>query len=41
MTDQTTPQDPSAPSAQPGPEQQPHPGLDAQLSTPADHGESS
>ena len=41
MTDQFTPQDPSQPSAQPGPEQVPHPGLESQLETPADHGESS
>ena len=41
MTDQFTPQDPSEPSAQPGPEQQEHPGLESQLQTPADHGEQS
>ena len=41
MTDQFTPQDPSQPSGQPGPEQVPHPGLESQLETPADHGEQS
>ena len=41
MSDQFTPQDPSQPSGQPGPEQVPHPGLESQLETPADHGESS
>ena len=41
MTDQFTPQDPSEPSGQPGPEQVPHPGLESQLDTPSDHGESS
>jgi NAD(P)-dependent dehydrogenase (short-subunit alcohol dehydrogenase family) len=41
MTDQHTPQDPSRPSAQPGPEQQEHPGSEAALQTPADHGERS
>ena len=41
MTDQHTPQDPSTPSAQPGPEQQEHPGLVSDLQTPADHGEAS
>jgi NAD(P)-dependent dehydrogenase (short-subunit alcohol dehydrogenase family) len=41
VPDQFTPQDPSTPSGQPGPEQQPHPGLVSQLQTPADHGESS
>ena len=41
MSDQFTPQDPSQPSGQPGPEQVPHPGLESQLDTPADHGESS
>ncbi len=41
MSDQFTPQDPSKPSAQPGPEQVPHPGLESQLDTPADHGETS
>jgi NAD(P)-dependent dehydrogenase (short-subunit alcohol dehydrogenase family) len=41
VTDQFTPQDPSRPSAQPGAEQQEHPGLESQLETPADHGERS
>ena len=41
MSDQFTPQDPSQPSGQPGPEQVPHPGLESQLETPSDHGESS
>ena len=41
MADQFTPQDPSEPSGQPGPEQVPHPGLESQLETPSDHGESS
>jgi NAD(P)-dependent dehydrogenase (short-subunit alcohol dehydrogenase family) len=41
VSDQFTPQDPSAPSAQPGPEQQEHPGLVSELQTPADHGETS
>ena len=41
MPDQFTPQDPSTPSGQPGPEQQPYPGLVSQLDTPADHGEAS
>ena len=41
MSDQFTPQDPSQPSGQPGPEQVPHPGLESQLDTPADHGERS
>ena len=41
MSDQYTPQDPSTPSAQPGPEQQEHPGLVSDLRTPADHGETS
>jgi NAD(P)-dependent dehydrogenase (short-subunit alcohol dehydrogenase family) len=41
VPDQFTPQDPSQPSAQPGPEQVDHPGLESQLNTPADHGEQS
>ena len=41
MPDQFTPQDPSQPSEQPGPEQVPHPGLESQLQTPSDHGETS
>jgi NAD(P)-dependent dehydrogenase (short-subunit alcohol dehydrogenase family) len=41
VSDQFTPQDPSQPSGQPGPEQVPHPGLESQLETPSDHGESS
>ena len=41
MSDQFTPQDPSQPSAQPGPEQVEHPGLESSLRTPADHGEQS
>jgi hypothetical protein len=41
VTDQFTPQDPSQPSAQPGPEQQPHPGLESELENPSDHGEQS
>ncbi len=41
MSDQFTPQDPTEQSGQPGPEQVPHPGLESQLETPADHGESS
>ena len=41
MSDQFTPQDPSEPSGQPGPEQIDHPGLESQLETPSDHGEQS
>ncbi|MCW2605508.1 MAG: short-chain dehydrogenase/reductase [Frankiales bacterium] len=41
MSDQFTRQDPSEASGQPGPEQQPHPGSEADLQTPADHGETS
>ena len=41
MSDQFTPQDPSEPSGQPGPEQIDHPGLESQLETPSDHGERS
>ena len=41
MSDQLTPQDPSTPSGQPGPEQVAHPGLESSLQTPADHGETS
>jgi NAD(P)-dependent dehydrogenase (short-subunit alcohol dehydrogenase family) len=41
VPDQFTPQDPSQPSGQPGPEQVDHPGLESQLDTPADHGEQS
>ncbi len=41
MTDQRTHQDPSTASAQPGPEQLDHPGSEADLRTPADHGETS
>jgi len=41
VTDQFTSQDPSQPSAQPGPEQQEHPGLESRMQTPADHGEQS
>jgi NAD(P)-dependent dehydrogenase (short-subunit alcohol dehydrogenase family) len=41
VPDQFTPQDPSQPSGQPGPEQIDHPGLESQLGTPADHGEQS
>ncbi len=41
MSDQFTPEDPSQASAQPGPEQIDHPGLESQLQTPADHGEQS
>jgi NAD(P)-dependent dehydrogenase (short-subunit alcohol dehydrogenase family) len=41
VADQFTPQDPSEPSAQPGPEQQSHPGLESRLETPPDHGEQS
>ena len=41
MTDQFTPEDPSEPSGQPGPEQQEHPGLESRMQTPADHGEQS
>ncbi|CAA9350196.1 MAG: 3-oxoacyl-[acyl-carrier protein] reductase [uncultured Frankineae bacterium] len=41
MSDQFTPEDPSRPSGQPGPEQVPHPGLESQLEAPSDHGEQS
>ncbi len=41
MTDQHTPQDPSTPSAQPEAQSQDHPGHEADLQQPADHGETS
>jgi NAD(P)-dependent dehydrogenase (short-subunit alcohol dehydrogenase family) len=41
VADQLTPQDPSEQSGQPGAEQIEHPGLESDLQTPADHGESS
>ena len=41
MSDQHTPQDPSTPSAQPEAQSQEHPGSEADLRQPADHGETS
>ncbi|HVM26987.1 MAG TPA: SDR family oxidoreductase [Mycobacteriales bacterium] len=41
MTDQHTPEDPSAAPAQPPGQQQPHPGTEAALTPRADHGEDS
>ena len=41
MSDQHTPQDPSTPSAQPEAQSQDHPGHEADLQQPADHGETS
>ena len=41
MSDQHTPEDPSRPSAQPEAQSQDHPGHEADLRQPADHGEQS
>jgi NAD(P)-dependent dehydrogenase (short-subunit alcohol dehydrogenase family) len=41
VADQFTAQDPSEPSAQPGPEQQEKWGLESRMQTPVDHGEQS
>jgi NAD(P)-dependent dehydrogenase (short-subunit alcohol dehydrogenase family) len=41
VSDQHTPQDPSQPSAQPTAQSQQHPGSEADLQQPADHGEQS